>query len=43
MMNGLQSLPQWENYFNFPTKGKLGLLSSIQVRQCFTEQQLTRI
>ncbi|KAJ7106317.1 hexose transporter [Mycena epipterygia] len=30
MMNGLQSLPQWENYFNFPTKGKLGLLSSIQ-------------
>jgi hypothetical protein len=31
MMNGLQSLPQWEDYFNFPTKGKLGLLSSIQV------------
>ncbi|KAJ6589523.1 general substrate transporter [Mycena capillaripes] len=30
MMNGLQSLPQWENFFNFPTKGKLGLLSSIQ-------------
>ncbi|KAJ7469653.1 hexose transporter [Mycena latifolia] len=30
MMNGLQSLPQWEVYFNFPTKGKLGLLSSIQ-------------
>ncbi|KAJ7457518.1 hexose transporter [Mycena galericulata] len=30
MMNGLQSLPQWETYFNFPTKGKLGLLSSIQ-------------
>ncbi|KAJ7915248.1 general substrate transporter [Mycena leptocephala] len=30
MMNGLQSLPQWEHYFNFPTKGKLGLLSSIQ-------------
>ncbi|KAJ7128534.1 general substrate transporter [Mycena epipterygia] len=30
MMNGLQSLPQWESYFNFPTKGKLGLLSSIQ-------------
>ncbi|KAJ7659099.1 general substrate transporter [Mycena polygramma] len=30
MMNGLQSLPQWEDYFNFPTKGKLGLLSSIQ-------------
>ncbi|KAJ6546213.1 general substrate transporter [Mycena vulgaris] len=30
MMNGLQSLPQWEAYFNFPTKGKLGLLSAIQ-------------
>ncbi|KAJ7076584.1 hexose transporter [Mycena belliarum] len=30
MMNGLQSLPQWETYFNFPTKGKLGLLGSIQ-------------
>ncbi|KAJ7473816.1 general substrate transporter [Mycena galericulata] len=30
MVNGLQSLPQWERYFNFPTKGKLGLLSAIQ-------------
>lgn len=30
-MNGLQSLPQWEEYFAFPKKGKLGLLSSIQV------------
>ncbi|KAF7334658.1 MFS domain-containing protein [Mycena venus] len=30
MMNGLQSLPQWEVYFNFPTKGKLGLLGAIQ-------------
>ncbi|KAJ7149668.1 hexose transporter [Mycena filopes] len=30
MVNGLQSLPQWETYFNFPTKGKLGLLSAIQ-------------
>ncbi|KAK7018321.1 MFS domain-containing protein [Favolaschia claudopus] len=30
MMNGLQSLPQWEGYFNFPTKGKLGLLGAIQ-------------
>ncbi|KAJ7238290.1 hexose transporter [Mycena haematopus] len=30
MVNGLQSLPQWESYFNFPTKGKLGLLGAIQ-------------
>ncbi|KAJ7185220.1 hexose transporter [Mycena filopes] len=30
MMNGLQSLTQWENYFNKPTKGKLGLLNAIQ-------------
>ncbi|KAJ7635890.1 general substrate transporter [Mycena rosella] len=30
MMNGLQSLTQWESYFNFPTKGKLGLLNAIQ-------------
>ncbi|KAJ7610457.1 hypothetical protein FB45DRAFT_942522 [Roridomyces roridus] len=30
MVNGLQSLPQWERYFNFPTKGKLGLLGAIQ-------------
>ncbi|KAK7018306.1 MFS domain-containing protein [Favolaschia claudopus] len=30
MMNGLQSLPQWESYFNFPTRGKLGLLGAIQ-------------
>ncbi|KAJ7176334.1 general substrate transporter [Mycena crocata] len=30
MMNGLQSLPQWETYFGFPTKSKLGLLSAIQ-------------
>jgi sugar porter (SP) family MFS transporter len=30
MVNGLQSLPQWETYFNFPTKGKLGLLGAIQ-------------
>nr|GAT49251.1 predicted protein [Mycena chlorophos] len=30
MVNGLQSLPQWEGYFNFPTKGKLGLLGAIQ-------------
>ncbi|KAJ6475528.1 general substrate transporter [Mycena sanguinolenta] len=30
MMNGLQSLTQWENYFHTPTKGKLGLLNAIQ-------------
>ncbi|KAJ7128570.1 general substrate transporter [Mycena epipterygia] len=24
MMNGLQSLPQWEGYFNFSTQGKTG-------------------
>ncbi|KAF7328253.1 MFS domain-containing protein [Mycena venus] len=30
MMNGLQSLPQWEDHFTFPTKEKLGLPSSIQ-------------
>jgi sugar porter (SP) family MFS transporter len=30
MMNGLQSLPQWESAFNNPTGGKLGLLNAIQ-------------
>ena len=30
-MNGLQSLPQWEAAFGFPTGGKLGLLNAIQV------------
>ncbi|KAJ7113157.1 general substrate transporter [Mycena epipterygia] len=30
MMNGLQSLTQWEQYFKTPTKGKLGLLNAIQ-------------
>lgn len=30
-MNGLQSTPQWKNYFNNPTGGKLGLLNAIQV------------
>ncbi|KAJ8453882.1 hypothetical protein ONZ51_g13350 [Trametes cubensis] len=32
MMNGLQSLPQWNDAFNHPNGGKLGLLSAIQVR-----------
>jgi sugar porter (SP) family MFS transporter len=30
MMNGLQSLTQWKDYFHNPTKGKLGLLNAIQ-------------
>jgi hypothetical protein len=32
MMNGLQSLPYWKEYFGNPTGGKLGLLNAIQVR-----------
>lgn len=34
-MNGLQSLTQWENDFNHPTGGMLGLLNAIQVRIAF--------
>ncbi|KAF8551822.1 hexose transporter [Imleria badia] len=30
MMNGLQSLPQWESAFNYPSNGNLGLLNAIQ-------------
>jgi len=30
MMNGLQSLPQWESFFHNPHSGKLGLLNAIQ-------------
>ena len=30
MMNGLQSLPQWESAFHNPSNGKLGLLNAIQ-------------
>lgn len=30
MMNGLQSVQEWETFFNFPTGGKLGLLNAIQ-------------
>ncbi|KAF8068788.1 general substrate transporter [Lyophyllum atratum] len=30
MMNGLQSLTQWNSYFNTPTGSKLGLLNAIQ-------------
>lgn len=32
MMNGLQSLTQWEDDFNHPVGGTLGLLNAIQVR-----------
>ncbi|KAI1787461.1 general substrate transporter [Ganoderma leucocontextum] len=34
MMNGLQSLPQWNIAFNYPSGGKLGLLSAIQNIGC---------
>ncbi|OJA10001.1 hypothetical protein AZE42_03823 [Rhizopogon vesiculosus] len=30
MMNGLQSLTQWNEAFDYPTQGKLGLLNAIQ-------------
>jgi sugar porter (SP) family MFS transporter len=30
MMNGLQSEPQWKDYFNNPSGGRLGLLNAIQ-------------
>lgn len=30
MMNGLQSLPQWQGYFNNPSNSMLGLLNAIQ-------------
>jgi len=30
MMNGLQSLPQWQSYFKKPGSGELGLLNAIQ-------------
>lgn len=36
MMNGLQSLDQWEDYFHRPTGGRLGLLNAIQVRVRFS-------
>ncbi|KAJ8489580.1 hypothetical protein ONZ45_g13527 [Pleurotus djamor] len=34
MMNGLQSLPQWQSVFGYPTGGKLGLLNAIQNIGC---------
>jgi MFS family permease len=30
MMNGLQSLPQWQSAFNHPGSSMLGLLNAIQ-------------
>jgi MFS family permease len=30
MMNGLQSIPQWDDYFHHPRGGTLGLLTAIQ-------------
>lgn len=35
MMNGLQSLDQWEGYFNTPSGGTLGLFNAIQVSPLF--------
>ena len=32
LMNSLQSMDQWENFFNKPEGGTLGLLNAIQVR-----------
>jgi hypothetical protein len=32
MMNGLQSITQWDDYFGKPRGGKIGLLNAIQVR-----------
>jgi len=31
MMNGLQSLKQWDDYFHNPSSGMLGLLNAIQL------------
>lgn len=30
MMNGLQSIPQWDTYFHHPKGGMLGLFNAIQ-------------
>ena len=46
MMNGLQSLPQWNEYFNNPKGGQLGLFNAIQVGILFLSDGrsvLTRI
>lgn len=31
MMNGLQTLSYWRDYFGNPTEGELGLFNAIQV------------
>ena len=31
LMNGLQSLPQWQSNFNHPSNGMLGVLNAVQV------------
>ena len=31
LMNGLQSLPQWQSAFNHPSNGMLGILNAVQV------------
>lgn len=31
MMNGLQTLDNWQEYFDYPTGGLLGLFNAIQV------------
>ena len=33
MMNGLQTLDSWRNYFGNPSRGDLGLLNAIQVSE----------
>ena len=39
MMNGLQTLPQWQTAFNYPSNGMLGLLNAIQVGAPFHHRQ----
>ncbi|KAJ3916500.1 hexose transporter [Lentinula edodes] len=36
MMNSLQSLPQWKDYFNHPSPSQLGLLNAIQACRTLT-------
>ncbi|KAJ3887656.1 general substrate transporter [Lentinula edodes] len=36
MMNSLQSLPQWKDYFNHPSPSQLGLLNAIQACRTWT-------
>jgi hypothetical protein len=43
MMNGLQSLDQWEDYFNHPTGGTLGLFNAIQVSRLRCSKLLSTV